>query len=67
MPRTKKIREMIQIVEADGLYFARQTGSHRHYHHPTKSGTVTVPGKPNDDLMPSIVRSIFRQAQIKKQ
>ena len=29
-----------------------QTGSHRHFGHATKSGTVTVPGHLGDDLTP---------------
>jgi predicted RNA binding protein YcfA (HicA-like mRNA interferase family) len=64
MPRSKKVREMIQIVEADGWYLARTTGSHRQYHHLVKRGTVTIPGKPSDILQPKMVRSIYRQAEI---
>lgn len=67
MPRTKKVREMIQIVEADGWYHDHSTGSHRIYRHPTKKGTVTIAGKPSEDLQPKMVRSIFKQAQIEEQ
>jgi predicted RNA binding protein YcfA (HicA-like mRNA interferase family) len=28
-------------------------GSHRQFKHPAKSGRVTVPGKPSDELAPS--------------
>jgi predicted RNA binding protein YcfA (HicA-like mRNA interferase family) len=67
MPRSKKVREMIRIVEADGWFVVRHPGSHRQYHHATKRGTVTIPGHPNADLSPKMVRSIYRQADIKEE
>lgn len=30
-------------MKRDGWYQVRQSGSHRHFAHPTKPGTVTVP------------------------
>ncbi|HEX7362147.1 MAG TPA: type II toxin-antitoxin system HicA family toxin [Bryobacteraceae bacterium] len=47
-----KVREVIRILEADGWRFHSQTGSHRHFKHPSKSGRVTVAGKPSMDLHP---------------
>ncbi|MHB1088068.1 MAG: type II toxin-antitoxin system HicA family toxin [Acidimicrobiales bacterium] len=38
-----KVREIIRELERDGWVRVRHRGSHRHYHHPTKPGTVTVP------------------------
>jgi predicted RNA binding protein YcfA (HicA-like mRNA interferase family) len=66
MPRSKKVREMIRVIEKDGWVLKRQRGSHRQYHHPIKPGTVTIAGKPSDDLPPGIVGSILQQAQIKE-
>ena len=66
MPKSRKVSEMIKIIEADGWYHIRTTGSHRHYHHPTKRGTVTIPGKPSKDLSPKMVKSILQQAQIEE-
>lgn len=40
-----KVREVIERLESDGWYLARTKGSHRQFKHPTKLGTVTVPGK----------------------
>ena len=40
-----KVKELIEIIEADGWYLERIKGSHRQYKHPTKSGTVTIAGK----------------------
>ena len=57
-----KVREAIKIVEADGWYFVRQRGSHRHFKHPTKRGKVTIPGPPSKDLTTPIWKSILEQA-----
>ncbi len=57
-----KYKEILKLLEADGWYFVRQKGSHKHYHHSTKKGTVTVPGKPNDDIPKQTERSILKQA-----
>ena len=47
----KKVKEIIDIIEADGWFFSRQKGSHKQYKHPSKAGTVTIPdhGK-NEEL-----------------
>ena len=57
-----KVREMIAYIESDGWYLVRQKGSHRHFRHPTKPGTVTVPGKPSDDLPQGTAKSILKQS-----
>jgi predicted RNA binding protein YcfA (HicA-like mRNA interferase family) len=44
-----KVREVIKLIEQDGWYLARTRGSHRQFKHPTKSGLVTIAGKPSDD------------------
>jgi len=56
------VRAMIRELEDDGWSLARQRGSHRQYHHPTKPGTVTVPDKMSDDLQRPLVASIVKQA-----
>lgn len=61
----KKVRDVIRELEADGWYFVRQSGSHRQYHHPTKMGTVTVSGKPGDDMDTGTYGNIRRQAQVR--
>jgi len=47
-----KVGEVLRLIEADGWRFVRQRGSHRIFHHPTKSGIVIVAGKPSQDLAP---------------
>jgi len=61
-----KVRAIIKLIEIDGWREVRQTGSHRHFRHPTKPGTVTVAGHPRDDLHPKTMASIMRQAGLSK-
>ena len=60
-----KVREVIRIIERDGWFFVRQTGSHRHYRHPVKPGATTVPGNLGDEVKPGTLSSILRQAGLK--
>jgi predicted RNA binding protein YcfA (HicA-like mRNA interferase family) len=60
-----KVRDIIKLIERDGWYLARTRGSHRQYKHPIKSGLVTVPGKPGDDLAVGTLDSILKQAGLK--
>ncbi|WP_350210945.1 type II toxin-antitoxin system HicA family toxin [Botrimarina sp.] len=59
-----KVGEVLKLLKKDGWVLARQRGSHRHFRHETKPGTVTVPGKPSDELHPKTEASILRQAQL---
>jgi predicted RNA binding protein YcfA (HicA-like mRNA interferase family) len=60
-----KVRDIIAEVEADGWELDRIAGSHRQFRHPSKPGTVTIPGHLAQDLAPGIVNSIRRQAGLK--
>ncbi len=60
-----KVRDVIRMVERDGWYHVRTRGSHRHYKHPVKRGLVTVPGHPRDEVKPTTLSSILKQAQLK--
>jgi predicted RNA binding protein YcfA (HicA-like mRNA interferase family) len=55
-----KVREVIRLLERDGWQLARTRGSHRQFKHPTKPGTVTVPGRPGLELRPGTLASILR-------
>ena len=57
-----KVRDVLRLLRRDGWYLVRTTGSHAHYQHRVKRGTVTVAGSGNDDLAPKTLRSILRQA-----
>jgi predicted RNA binding protein YcfA (HicA-like mRNA interferase family) len=56
-----------QTIEADGWFLVATRGSHRQYKHATKSGRVTIAGKPSDDLAPGTLSSILKQAGLKEQ
>jgi predicted RNA binding protein YcfA (HicA-like mRNA interferase family) len=60
-----KVRDVIKLIEQDGWYHVRTTGSHRHYYHPTKPGTVTVLGHPGKDLPDGTKNSVLKQAGLK--
>jgi predicted RNA binding protein YcfA (HicA-like mRNA interferase family) len=62
----QKVRDAIRLIERDGWRLVATRGSHRQYKHPTKSGRVTIAGKPGDDLHPSLWASIMRQAGLKQ-
>lgn len=54
------------MLETDGWYLVRTRGSHRQYKHPAKKGLVTVPGKLGDELAPGTLRSVMKQAGIRR-
>jgi len=57
-----KVREILRLLRDDGWEQVRQRGSHRQLQYRTKLGTVTVAGKPGDQLHPKTAASILRQA-----
>ncbi|MYA50729.1 MAG: addiction module toxin, HicA family [Chloroflexi bacterium] len=60
-----KVREAIRMVERDGWFLVRTRGSHRQFHHPTKPGTVTIPGRLGEDLRQWLWDEIRKQAGLK--
>jgi predicted RNA binding protein YcfA (HicA-like mRNA interferase family) len=60
-----KVREAIRLIENDGWFQVRCKGSHRQFHHPTKTGTVTVAGHPGIDIPKGTLNSILKQAGLK--
>ena len=61
-----KVSEILRLLHEDGWYLVATRGSHRQYKHGRKSGLVTVPGKPNDDVGPGTLNSILKQAGLKQ-
>jgi predicted RNA binding protein YcfA (HicA-like mRNA interferase family) len=59
----KSSRDVIRRLKQDGWYEAGQTGSHKHFKHPTKKGKVTVP-HPKHDLTTKTLKSIEKQAGV---
>jgi len=61
-----KVSEILSLLAKDDWYLVATRGSHRQFKHPVKSGRVTVPGKPSDDVAPGTLNSILKQAQLKR-
>ncbi|SIO57752.1 type II toxin-antitoxin system HicA family toxin [Paraburkholderia phenazinium] len=53
--------KLIRVLEEDGWYEVRVTGSHHHFKHAEKKGLVTVP-HPKKDLPIGTVKSILKSA-----
>jgi predicted RNA binding protein YcfA (HicA-like mRNA interferase family) len=60
----KSSREIIAALLKDNWFEAGQTGSHRHFKHPTKPGKVTVP-HPKRDLPLKTIKSIEKASGVK--
>ena len=61
-----KVREILALLHDDGWRLVGQRGSHRHLKHPTKPGRVTVSGHSGDDVPTGSLKSILRQAGLKR-
>jgi len=57
-----KVRKLIKVIDADGGFWVRTTRDHRQFPHSIKPGTVSVAGKPSDEIPPGTLSSILRQA-----
>jgi predicted RNA binding protein YcfA (HicA-like mRNA interferase family) len=64
--KNMKFREIERIILKDGWRFKNAEGSHRQYIHPVKPGKVTIPYH-NKDIAPIVIKSILKQAGIKKE
>ena len=61
-----KVKELKELIEADGWVMVRQSGSHQQYKHPFKKGLVTISGhKPSDDVPAGTLNSVLKQAGLK--
>jgi predicted RNA binding protein YcfA (HicA-like mRNA interferase family) len=62
-----KPKEVERILLAEGWYrvSGRGKGSHRHYRHPVKRGTVTLPWQQGEDLRAGTLHSMLTQAGLK--
>ncbi|MGO8691521.1 MAG: type II toxin-antitoxin system HicA family toxin [Thermoguttaceae bacterium] len=61
------VRDILNLLEADGWRLVVTRGSHRQFKHPIKPGRVTVAGKASDDLPPGTLNSILKQSGLKRQ
>lgn len=58
-------QEIIKLLTQDGWFVVGVRGSHHQFKHASKTGRVTVP-HPKKDLPIGTVKSIFKQAGIRK-
>lgn len=61
-----KVKDLIDLLERNGWYLVRMRGSHRQFRHDTRSGTVTVAGKPSVEVPSGTLVNVLRQAGLKK-
>ncbi|WP_201618347.1 type II toxin-antitoxin system HicA family toxin [Psychrobacter urativorans] len=54
-------RDLMKIIQSDGWYLIRTTGSHHHFKHDKKLSLVTIP-HPKKDLPKGTVKNILKQA-----
>lgn len=57
-----KVKQVIDLLLADGWVLDRTRGDHRQYVNREKHRTVTVKGKMSDDLSQFLLNSIWKQA-----
>ncbi len=61
------VREMLELLREDGwAQIKSNSGDHRQFKHPVKSGKVTVDGKLSKNVPPKIWKSMLRQAGLDK-
>jgi predicted RNA binding protein YcfA (HicA-like mRNA interferase family) len=61
-----KVSEVLKLLQEHGWQLTRTRGSHRQFTHPSKPGTVTVSGKPSNEIAPGTLNNILKQAGLKK-
>ena len=61
-----KVREVIRLLESEGWRQVRQRGSQRQVKHPFRPGVVTIAGRDGADLPIGTLKSIFRQAGMRR-
>jgi predicted RNA binding protein YcfA (HicA-like mRNA interferase family) len=62
-----KFRDLIRLLESEGWRQVSQRGSHRQFKHGSRSGRVTVAGKPQQEVPPGTLRNILRQAGLNRE
>lgn len=62
--KSYSLREVIQMLLADGWYEVNCVGDHHQFKHPTKKGRVTVT-HPRKDIPIKTLQSIAKQSGLK--
>lgn len=62
---TKKVKEVIALLEANGWKYDRTKGDHHVYYKKGAARPIVVPGNNNADLAEGTLKSILRAAGLK--
>lgn len=62
---TKKVKEVITLLEENGWSLKRTRGDHRMYFKPGARRPIVVPGNLNHDMPEGTYNSILKQAGLK--
>lgn len=60
-----KANDLIKILQKNGWYEVRQTGSHRIFKHSTNPVTIVVPDHGKKDIKTGTLHAILKQAGLK--
>ena len=60
-----KVRDVVALIEKDGLFRIASKGGHKQYKHSVKKGRVTISGHLRDDIHPKTLNSVLKQASLK--
>lgn len=60
-----KCSELFKLLENNGWYAMRQSGSHIIMKHPVKQSTLSVPFHSSKEVKKGLLKSILKQADIK--
>ena len=58
----KKVRDLIELLEANGWNYARTKGDHHIFKKDGARRNIVVPGRPNDDLYTPFAVRILKEA-----
>ena len=58
-------KQVIKLLEQNGWFEARQSGSHKIFKHPEKAENIAVPYHGNKDLKKGTLNDILKTAGIK--
>lgn len=60
--KTKKVKAVKALLEANGWIYSRTSGDHFIYRKKGAPRSIPIPGKDNDDVAIGTLKSILRQA-----
>ena len=61
---TKKVKEVIHLLEINGWRLDRTRGDHRIFRRIGATRAISVPGKDSEDMPIGLYRAILRQAKL---